>query len=134
MAILSRIFADKPSRKTTLILSAAGVAALAAGSWIGGGNSPTGALILFAGLVFVIPACTYRWQEIKKFRYLTFSSLECFFVFAVAHNVFEAFAGSTESPGLLRQTLAGLSVGCFLIAILVCPAATLVGIMGWNRS
>jgi len=71
MAILSRIFADKPSRKTTLILSAAGVAALAAGSWIGGGNSPTGALILFAGLVFVIPACTYRWQEIKKFRYLT---------------------------------------------------------------
>jgi hypothetical protein len=103
MAILSRIFADKPSRETTLILSAAGVAALAAGCWIGGGNSPTGALLLFAGSVFVILACTYRWQEIKKFRYPTFSSLAGFFVFAVPHTVFEAFAGSTESPGLLSR-------------------------------
>jgi hypothetical protein len=102
MAILSRIFADKPNRETTLILCAAGVASPAAGSWIGGGNSPTGALLLFAGSVFVIPACTYRWQEIKKFKYLTFSSLEGFFVFAVPHTIFEAFAGSTESPGLLR--------------------------------
>lgn len=133
MNMLSRIFVDRPKRSITLTLSATGVVALIVGFLIGGGNSTIGSLFLLAGSFLLILACLYRWQEVKTFKYLTFFSMAGFFVFAILHNVFDYFSGSMGGTGILKQAFVALSVACFLLAILACPAAVVAGVMGWNR-
>ncbi|MBN1567728.1 MAG: HEAT repeat domain-containing protein [Acidobacteria bacterium] len=133
MMILSKVFIDTPSRTMTLSLSAMGAAAVIVGFLIGGVNAPICSFLLFAGCFLFILAYAYRWQGVRKFKFLMLLSLSGFFVFAILHNLFEAYSLATESRTVVKQALAGLSVASFLIAILVCPAAAAVGLLGWIR-
>jgi hypothetical protein len=133
MAMLSRIFADRPSRRITLSLLAAGAVALAVAFLIGIDENLLGLLLLLAGSVLLILAYIYRWQEVKKFKYLTFLSIPGFFVSVILHNVCEALANSKLEAGIFKSIFIGLSVAFFFVAIIVCPAAVVAGLMGWNR-
>ena len=52
-----------------------------------------------------------------------------FVIFGILHNVFYALA-SKAGTGALQSLLQGLSVAAFLLAVLVCPPAILVGAVG----
>jgi len=54
-----------------------------------------------------------------------------FVVFAILHNVFDAVATLAASVRAVHGLLEGLSVAAFLLAILICPPAMLVGAVGW---
>jgi hypothetical protein len=58
---------------------------------------------------------------------LLYGSLIAFVLFAFLHNVFEAFAHSAATSGVLQGLLQGIAVGAFFLALLVCPAAFFVG-------
>ena len=54
----------------------------------------------------------------------------CFFVFVVMHNVFYALGQMAADINILGHLLDCFHAVFFLIAILVCPAGFLVGVVG----
>jgi len=51
-------------------------------------------------------------------------------VFAVLHNVFEVVAGRMDGPGFVVAVLQWIGVAAFLIAVLVCPPAIIIAVVG----
>ncbi len=80
-----------------------------------------GALIL----VFVHP-----WRTSRQFLRLLLYSFIAFIVSAILSNVFEGVATKFGSSGLAFELLNGTGGIFFMIAILICPAGMLVGVIG----
>jgi len=54
----------------------------------------------------------------------------CFVISGALHNVFHAVADNFESMQVLPEILTGLSVTFFLVAVLICPPAVMIGLVG----
>jgi len=67
--------------------------------------------------------------SLKKFLILTGSSVVLFFVSVILHNAFYALGTLTECI-VLTTWLGILEVAFFLIAVIGCPIALVVGIIG----
>ncbi len=76
-------------------------------------------------LVFVHP-----WRASREFLRLLLYSVIGLVVSAIFSNVFEAIAPNVGSSGLVFKLLNGMGGIFFIIAILICPAGMLVGIIG----
>ncbi|MCB9211427.1 MAG: hypothetical protein H6609_18845 [Ignavibacteriales bacterium] len=86
-------------------------------------ESQLGLVIIFMGVVFIVSSFTYKIQKPKSFLILLFSSIGSFIVFALLHNIFEGLGDGTIFK----------SIGAFffILAIILCPAAITVGIIGF---
>lgn len=114
---------------TIVFLAACGIAALGAGL-VGISDNPPGILLAFLSVAAFILAFVHPWRTVKKYKYLFYASGLGFILFAVLHNVFEALAATSESVVLLQGLLQVLSVTAFMIAVLLCPVAILIGVVG----
>ena len=72
--------------------------------------------------MFVITAFTYNFRKTKSYVILLISSIIGFVLFAILHNVFEAIGKGTF--------LEIVGVFFFLVALILCPAGIIVGIIG----
>jgi hypothetical protein len=61
---------------------------------------------------------------------LTLASLIGFVAFAVLHNGFYALGELASEIPVVPSVMEFLHAGCFLIAVLVCPALVVVGVVG----
>jgi hypothetical protein len=104
--------------------------ALAGGLIVGVNDNLPGIALLFGGLICLVLAVVYRWRRPKSFLLLFALSALGFVVFAILHNVFYAI-GESVDIAWVQALMEALSVGAFLIAILLCPAGILVGLVGW---
>ena len=89
------------------------------------------ALCFLLGLALLILAV--RWKErtlLRTFWILTGASTAGFALGGVLHNVFYALAEVTDKWPVLSGAMGVLEVAFFLIAVLLCPVAFLVGTVG----
>ena len=118
----------RPGLRAALVVI--GCAALAGGLIVGISDNPPGIALVYGGIVCLILAAVCRWQRPKSFFLLFVLSALGYVVFAVLHNVLYGI-GEIVSAAWLKSLLAALHVGAFLIALLLCPAGVLVGLVGW---
>ena len=89
------------------------------------------AICFLLGLALLI--LSVRWQErtlLRTFWILAGASTAGFALGSVLHNVFYALATITEQWSILSGAMEVLEVAFFLIAVLLCPVAFLVGTVG----
>lgn len=117
--------------RTYALLVLCGVFALAAGL-VGVGDNPVGIFLAWSAGLALILAFVHPWRTAKPYRRLLYASVLGFILFAVLHNVFYALSGTmieaeTRPPQNLLEVL---SVAAFLLAILICIPAALLGLVG----
>jgi hypothetical protein len=89
------------------------------------------ALCFLLGLALLI--LSVRWHArtlLRTFWLLAGASTAGFALGSVLHNVFYALATITDNWPILHQSMEVLEVGFFVIAVLLCPLAFLVGMVG----
>ena len=72
----------------------------------------------------------HRWRKVWEYLILLGASVIGFAVGVVLHNVFYGFGKVTADITVLHYLFEFLHVAFFLIAIFVCPAGLLVGVVG----
>ena len=112
-----------------IFLAACCISAIAAGV-IGIDDNAPGILCAFIAAAALILAFVHPWRSAKQFGLLLLGAVLCFVISAVLHNVFHAIAGGMESAQVSRKMLEGLGVAAFLLAVLICPPAVMVGLIG----
>ena len=110
-------------------LAISGAAAIAAGL-VGISDNPPGIFLAFAAAAAFILAIVHPWRSARSYGLLLGASVVGLVVLAVLHNVFEGVGSQPQVPALFRTLLQGLGVATFLIAVLVCPPAIVVSIIG----
>ena len=89
------------------------------------------AVCLLLGLVLLILAVRWRARTLlRTFWILAGASTASAALGSVLHNVFYALAEVTENWAILHGAMEVLEVAFFVIAVLVCPVAFLVGTVG----
>ena len=120
----------KKSRKVTVGLVMLCCVLLLAAFIVGISDNPPGLALCYLATVSLILAFVHGWRKIWKFLVLAGASVIGFAVFVVLHNVFYALAEISSDIIVLNRSLEFLHVVAFLIAIFVCPAGLLIGIIG----
>lgn len=114
----------------TLVFLAICCAFAAAAVVVGISDNPPGILLAFGAAAALVLAFVHPWRTAKKFVLFSCASVLGFVIFAILHNVFYALASRAASVGVLQSLLQGLDVAAFLLAVLICPPAILVGAVG----
>ena len=122
---------------SVVCVAIAGVLAAAAG-FVGISDNPPGILLAYGAAAALVLAVVHPWRSSRQYRYLLYASVLGFVTFAVLHNVFEVVAGRMSGPAFVVAVLQGIQVAAFLIAVLVCPPALILGAVGavamWVRN
>jgi hypothetical protein len=119
----------KPTLRLRLILLAAAAALLGAALALGISDNPPGIALAFLSSIAVVLALTMGLRTQRHFAFLLLGSLLLFVVAALLHNVFEA-AGSIAGAAWLKTAGEAIGVVFFLVAIFLCPAGIVVGLIG----
>jgi len=90
---------------------------------IGIDDNLPGILPLFLGGIILIFAFTHNWKNAGPYLLLGFFSIVGFAVSVFLHNMFEVIGGEGTVLGIISAVF-------FLIAVILCPAGLLVGIVG----
>jgi hypothetical protein len=118
-----------PTLRLRLIFLAVAAALLGAALAVGISDNPPGIALAFLSSIAVVLAVTMGLRTQRHYAFLLLGSLLFFVVAAVLHNVFEAAASVAGVPWLKT---AGEAIGVvfFLVAIFLCPAGIVVGLVG----
>ncbi len=119
----------RPNRRLTIGLFVLGSGLAIAAALIGLADNPPGILLALLAAMAAVTAFVHPWRTVNQFWHLAFYSVLGLVLFGVLHNVFEALAHH-HAGVLSKYALEPLAVTAFLVAILVCPAAILVGLIG----
>lgn len=121
------------SRNRTLafILLAISCALAVSALAVGISDNPPGIALAFGAATALVLAFVHPWRTAKQFGLFLIASILGFVVFGILHNVFHGVAGEVGSARTLQILLQGLGVAAFLIAVLICPPAIVVGVVGW---
>jgi len=84
-------------------------------------DNPPGIILSFISSILFVLAFTHNWKKPKPYIILIISSVLGFIIFAVLHNVFEVIGKGTF--------LELIGVFFFLLAIFICPASIIIGIV-----
>ncbi len=98
--------------------------------FIGISANQQGLLLCYLAAIALILAFVHTWRKVKYFLILAGASLIGFPFFAVLHNVFYGLGEMAADIIVLSHLLGFLSAGFFLVAIIVCPAGFLIGVVG----
>jgi hypothetical protein len=122
--------ATPQNRRITLLLSATAGALVLAGLLVGVSDNPPGILLMALASVAVVVAAVHPWRAPKPFVTLCLASVLGFVALVVIHNLLHGVAGLMSDGNVMRLLVQGVGVAAFLVAILVLPAAVLVGAGG----
>ena len=110
-------------QKTTYIYLSTSIVLVIVGLIVGIDDNPPGIIIFFLGSIVLVIAFTHNWQRAKPYLFLVLFSLLGLVISGILHNVLEAIGGEGTILGVIGALF-------FLIAIFICPACLLVGIIG----
>ena len=110
-------------QKTTYIYLSTSIVLVIVGLIVGIDDNPPGIIIFFLGSIVLVIAFTHNWQRAKPYLFLVLFSLLGLVISGILHNVLEAIGGEGTILGVIGALF-------FLIAIFICPACLLVGIVG----
>jgi hypothetical protein len=113
--------------RTLAFLVLSGFLALAA-TWIGIDDNLPGILMAFLAGTALVIAFVHPWKTSSQFRRLILAACLGLVLFGILHNLLEGMAMHYTGP--LQQMIDGIATVFFLLALLVCPPAILVGAVG----
>ncbi|MCP5063285.1 MAG: hypothetical protein GY936_12575 [Ignavibacteriae bacterium] len=99
-------------------------------SIIGISDNPSGIIILYLGIASLILSFIHHWQSTRKFIILLTVIIITFVISAILHNLLEVVAEKYITLSLLKELVSGLGVLFFIVAVLICPPAILISIIG----
>jgi hypothetical protein len=120
----------KPTWRLRLILLGSAIVLLGAALAVGINDNPPGLALAFLAGVAVVLALVAGLRTKRHYELLLLVSLLSFVGAAVLHNVLEA-AGSMTGVPFLRAAGELIGVAFFLVAIFLCPAGIIVGVIGY---
>lgn len=120
----------KKNWKITFVFLAIFCTLVIAAFIIGISSNPPGILLCYVAMAALILAFVHNWRKVWKFLILLGTSVIGFLVFVFLHNFFYALAKLTSDTIILNHLFELLHAGCFLIAVMLCPAAFLVSAVG----
>ena len=88
-------------------------------------DNPPGIVLSFISSILLVLAFTHNFTTVKSYAILTISSIAGFVISAVLHNFLEVGGKGTF--------IELIGVFFFLVAIFICPAGLVVGIIGMLR-
>jgi len=124
------VLSTRQNRILTIVFLAISIVFAVSAFIVGISDNPPGILLAFGSAVALILAVVHPWKTTKQFRRLLYGALLGFVVFAILHNLFEALAGKLAGSGVFQIVLQGFGVAAFLIAVLICPSAIVVSVIG----
>jgi len=120
----------KNSRRLTLLLCVICCGSLIAAFIVGISDNMPGLALCYIAAISIMLAFVHTWRKVKLFLLLLGASLVGFAVFVVLHNVFYALGQIAADIIVLKQFLEFSHAIFFIVAILVCPAGFLIGVVG----
>ena len=128
----------KPTTQLRLTLLVCAAVLLGTALVVGISDNPPGILLAFLSSIAVVTAFAVGLRTKRQFEILLLGSLLFFVGTAILHNVFEA-AASVAGAAWLRAVGEAVGVIFFLVAIFLCPAGIVVGLIGlivkaWRRT
>ena len=117
-------------RLETLALLIVCCALAASALAVGISDNPPGILLAYGAATALIVAVVHPWRTARRFWRLLYMSLLAFVLFAVLHNVCGGMADEVAGVPVLRMALQSIAVVTFLLAVMICPPAILVGATG----
>lgn len=118
------------NRTRTFILLAICCVLAASALAVGVSDNPPGILLAYCAATALVLAFVHPWRTARQFMRLFCASVLGFVVFAILHNVCEGVADEAASVRVLQIVLQSLAVATFLLAVMICPPAILVGAIG----
>ena len=94
------------------------------------GSREFGLTLVYVGIGSLVMAVVHRWRRTRPFVILTVVSLIGIPLMSVLHNLFYALAEYNRDVPILGTSVGFLNVACYITALLVCPAAAVVGVAG----
>jgi len=117
-------------RKEVFILAGIFCALVISAIVVGVSDNIPGIVLCYLASVVLAVAPTRTWRRAKKFLILAAAAVIGFVVFVVLHNAFYALAILTEHIPALSRLMEAFHVVFFIVAVLLCPATLLVGVVG----
>ena len=118
------------NRKLSVVFLAICFASASAAGVIGIDDNAPGILCAFVASAALVLAFVHPWRAPKQYGLLLLGAVLCFVVAGVLHNVFHGVAGNMDNTQVLAKVMEGLGVATFLLSVLVCPPAVIVGLVG----
>jgi hypothetical protein len=103
-------------------------------SLVGISDNPPGIALLYAAGVCLVLAVAHRWRSPRKFGLLMGGSVIAFFVMVVIHNFAEVGAERIAHLPAIAVPLSAISVLGFILAVIICPAAVAIGLIGMSTT
>ena len=110
-------------QKSTYVYLAISIILIVAALIIGIDDNPPGIIIFFLGSIVLVIAFTHKWKRAKPYLFLVLFSLLGVVISGILHNVLEGIGGEGTILGIVGAAF-------FLIALFICPACLVVGIVG----
>jgi len=117
-------------RKELFVLAGIFCALVIGAILVGVSDNLPGIVLCYLAVITLIVAVTRTWKRTKMFLILLGASVVGFIVFVVLHNVFYGLTILTSHITALSHLLEVFHVAFFIIAVFLCPAAFLVGVIG----
>jgi len=117
-------------RKELFVLAGVFCALVISAILVGVSDNMPGIVLCYLAAITVIVAVTRTWKRTRMFLILLGASVGGFIVFVVLHNLFYALTILTSHITALSHVMEVFHVAFFIIAVFLCPAAFLVGVVG----
>lgn len=121
--------ANPKHRPLTMVFFAVTVLSVAGAAVVGLSDNPPGIALAYLAAGAFLLALIHPWRTPRRFLVLFAGGVLGFLLFAILHNLLEYLAGKTTQVFLQGLLIAG-HVTAFFIALLGCPPAILIGILG----
>lgn len=119
-------FSPRHRRLTVALLAVCGLAAIAAAA-VGISDNLPGILGAYLAAGAFVLAWAHPWRTERQFARLAWGSLIAFAVFLGLSALLEVAANQWIAAGAARALVQGLVAVSFLLGVILCPAAFLVG-------
>jgi len=104
---------------------------------VGVSDNPPGVILAYLASACLVSAFTTQWTGPRPFLMLVGWAILGFGVTAVLHNVFDTLAQLGDGLPVVPAVAGAVSVIAFFLAVLIAPAALIVGlggaVMTWLR-
>lgn len=123
-------FSTSRNRTRTLLLLATCGLLIFAAVTVGIDDNLPGLLLAFFAAVALTVSFVHPWKTSRRYKWLMAAAGIGLIVFVVLHNVFDVIASAIGTTGLGHDLLVAASIVSFFVAILLCPPAFCVGVVG----
>ena len=121
---------DKQQKAVSISLIIFGIVLILTALIIGVSDNLPGIIVLFLGMISLALSATHVWKGHKIYLKLLLYSVTGFLISVLLHNLLYAFAEFNKDLTWAHYLINLASAFFFVLAVLVFPATTLVGMVG----